>query len=203
MKKCKLIIVEGGEGSGKSTIVKYLYNELKKKKINVYATREPGGSRVAEDLRKSFINTKLEPLSQLFCFLAARAVWTEQVLAPKLNKCEVVITDRSYPTTYSYQGIVGGVGLEKVSAMNKIAMRNIKADLVIVLDIDAHEGLKRSYSTKEVNAFEREKIDFHIKANKAYLNLAKKYKWRVVDARKPLKEVKRDVLNIVERLCKR
>lgn len=198
--KNKFVIIEGGEGSGKSTIVKYLNSELSKKGINVCVTREPGGSRVAENIRKSFINDKLAPISQLFCFLAARAVWTEQVLIPKLKECDVVITDRSYPTTYSYQGVVGKIGLDAVVRLNRIAMRKINPDLVIILDIDAKTGLTRSRSTGETNAFEKESIQFHTKANKAYLELARTYNWKVVDARKPLIDVKRNVLNIITEL---
>ncbi len=198
--KNKFVIIEGGEGSGKSTIVKYLNDELSKNGINVCATREPGGSTVAENIRSAFINDKLTPISQLFCFLAARAVWTEQVLIPKLKECDVVITDRSYPTTYTYQGIVGKVGLDKVVRLNRIAMRKINPDLVIILDVDAKIGLTRSKSTGETNAFEKESIKFHNQANKAYLELARTYNWKVVDARKPLIDVKRNVLDIITEL---
>ena len=194
MKKGKFIIIEGGEGSGKSTIVKYIIQKLHNRKV--IATREPGGSKVAEDIRKAFINDKLDPISQLFCFLAARAVWVEQVLKPTLEKGITVISDRSFPTTYSYQGIVGGVGLAKVVSLNEIVMRGIKPDLVIILDIDAKTGLQRSHQTGDVNAFERAGLEFHTKANKAYLALAKKYHWKIVDARQPLEQVKKQVLDL-------
>lgn len=201
MKK-KFIIVEGGEGSGKSTIVKYVAEKLRKSDIDVLATREPGGSKVAEAIRKAFINDKLEPVSQLFCFLAARAVWVEQILAPALKKGRVVLSDRSFPTTYSYQGIVGGIGLERVKKLNMVAMRSIKPDLVIILDIDAQTGLRRSSDTGDTNAFEKESIDFHTKANAAYLELAKNYHWKIIDARQPLSTVKKQVYSIVSGLVK-
>jgi len=202
MKKGKFIIIEGGEGSGKSTVVKYVTRKLESSGINVIATREPGGSNVAEGIRKSFINCKLEPISQLFCFLAARAVWTEQILIPTLKKCEVVITDRSFPTTYSYQGIVGKLGLNRVIRLNNIAIRKIKPSLVIILDVDAKVGLKRSHSTGDTNVFERENITFHIKANKAYLDLAKRYHWKIVSAMQPLKNVQNQTLELIMNLMR-
>jgi len=202
MNKGKFIIIEGGEGSGKSTVVKYVTRKLKSSGINVMATREPGGSNVAEGFRNSFINCKLEPISQLFCFLAARAVWTEQVLIPNLKKRDVVVTDRSFPTTYSYQGIVGGLDLHRVMGLNNLAMRHIKPDLVIILDVEAGEGLRRSQSTGDTNAFEREKFSFHIKANKAYLELAKKYHWKIINAMQPLESVQNQTLATILNLMR-
>lgn len=196
--KGKFIIIEGGEGSGKSTVVKYIANRLRN--CNVITTREPGGSRVAERIRKAFINDKIDPVSQLFCFLAARAVWVEQVLKPAFESGKTVISDRSFPTTYSYQGIVGGIGLDKVAKLNDIAMRGIKPDLVVILDIDAKTGLKRSHQTGDVNAFEKAGFEFHTKANRAYLQLAIKYHWKVVDARQPLDMVEKEVLLLIEKI---
>ena len=202
-KKGKFIIIEGGEGSGKSTVVKYVVDKLKREGVNVAATREPGGSDVAEGIRKAFINTKLKPITQLFCFLAARSAWVEQFLSQNLEKGISVVTDRSYPTTIIYQGINGKIGTGLVNKLNAMAMQKIKPDLVIVLDVTAEEGLERSKSTGETNAFEEESINFHKQANKNYLSLAKKYHWQVVDAMQPLERVKKEVLELVVAVSQR
>jgi len=196
-KKGKFIIIEGGEGSGKSTIVKYVVEKLKQQRFNIVATREPGGSNVAEGIRAAFLKTKLKPVTQLFCFLAARSAWVEQLLLPNIEKGISVVTDRSYPTTIIYQGINGKIGTGIVNKLNAMAMQKIKPDLVIVLDVKAEEGLKRSKSTGDTNAFEEEGINFHKQANKNYLSLAKKYHWHVVDAMQPLERVKKEVLNSI------
>lgn len=200
--KGKFILIEGGDGSGKSTIVRYLASEFRKRKVKVVTTREPGGSKVAEGIREAFINTKLSATTQLFCFIAARSAWVEQVLKPKLEKGNIVLCDRSYPSTYVYQGIAGGLGLKKVADVCKIAMQNIKPDVVIILDVDHREGLKRSHATGEINALEKAGMEFHKKVNSAYRQLAKKYHWKLVDANQPLEKVKIDTYELVNKCLK-
>lgn len=202
MKKGKFIIIEGGDGSGKSTVVKYVTQKLNDRGVDIVATREPGGSGVAEGIRGSFINTRLKPVTQLFCFLAARSAWVEQFLAPKLKSGKSVITDRSYPSTIVYQGIAGGLGTDVVNNLNAMAMQKIKPDLIIVLDVEAEEGLKRSRSTGETNALEEESINFHKQVNQSYLTLAHRYHWHIIDAMKPLAVVERGVYAIISALMK-
>jgi len=198
--KGKFILIEGGDGSGKSTIVRYVANEFRKRKIKVVTTREPGGSRVAEGIRKAFINTQLSDTTLLFCYVAARSAWVEQVLKPKLQQGNIVLCDRSYPSTYAYQGIAGGLGLKRVAELCQIAMQKIKPDIVIVLDVDHREGLKRSHATGDVNALEKKGMIFHKKVNNAYRQLAKKYRWKLIDANRPLENVKKEVWAIVKKL---
>lgn len=189
MKRGKFLIVEGGEGAGKTTVVRYIVEKLNKNNIPVLSTREPGGSPVAESIRQSFINSKLDAVSQLYCFAAARAVWVEQFLRPALDAGKNVISDRSFPATYVYQGLTAGLGLSFVKKINDNTMRDIKPDLIIVLDVSYAEGMKRSFDSGETNAFEKESLSYHKKVNRNYISLARKNNWSIIDANRPLEEV--------------
>lgn len=189
MKNGKLIIFEGGEGSGKSTVIKEIGLKLKKSKIKYLVTREPGGSKVAEEIRKVILNHKLTPLSQLLGFLLARSIWVDEVIRPALKKGTVVLADRSYPSTYVYQGLVGGIDLSKIHKWHGEILSGIRASMVVILDVDHRRGLERSKSTGEVNVFEAKSLHFHKRVNQGYLELAKRYRWRVVDANRDLQQV--------------
>jgi len=189
MKKGKLIIFEGGEGSGKSTVIKEIGLRLKKKKIKFLITREPGGSRAAEKVREIILNHKLTPLSQLLGFLLSRSIWVDEVIRPALKKGTIVLADRSYPSSYVYQGLVGGIDLAKIHRWHGEILSGIETSMVVVLDVDHRRGLERSKSTGEVNVFEAKSLRFHKKVNRGYLRLAKKYRWKVVDANKELGKV--------------
>ena len=202
MKKGKFIVIEGGEGAGKTTVVRYIAERLNKENIPVLATREPGGSPIAESIRQSFIDSKLDAISQLYCFAAARAVWVEQFLKPALSEGKTVISDRSFPATYVYQGLAGGLGLSFVKRINDDTMRDIVPDLIIVLDISPEEGMKRSLKSGEINAFENESLSYHEKVNKSYIRLAQKNNWPIVDANKPLESVLNKAYSLVYNVVK-
>ena len=189
MKKGKLIIFEGGEGSGKSTVIKKMASRLKKKGVRCLVTREPGGSRAAEKVREIILGYKLKPLSQLMGFLLARSIWIDEVVRPALKGSVHVLADRSYPSTYVYQGLVGGIDLSKIHSWHAQILAGVKTSMVVILDVDNRRGLLRSRSTGEVNVFEAESLRFHKRVNQGYLQLAKKYRWRVVDANEDLPRV--------------
>jgi len=190
MKSGKLFIFEGGEGSGKSTVVQEIGSRLKKEGVNCLVTREPGGSRAAEKVREVILNYQLQPLSQLLGFLLARSIWIDEVVSPALQKGMVVLSDRSYPSTYVYQGLVGGIDLSKIQRWHKEMLRGVEATAtVIILNVESSRGLARSKSTGEVNIFEAQSLRFHRRINRGYLQLAQRYKWPVVDANRDLQYV--------------
>jgi dTMP kinase len=182
--KNKLIIFEGIDGSGKSTQAGYL-----DKKLKAVYLREP-------KFFKKEILSKIEPLTELFLFLADRSEVYSQI--KNILKTKSVILDRSFPSTLAYQ--LEGRGLKKLISLNdyfkidSLARQNIKPDLVIVFDVSVKTALER---LKKKTKFEEKK--FLIKVRKSYLNLAKKYKWYVVNGEKPVFEIRDDVLSILQK----
>lgn len=201
--KGKYIVVEGGEGAGKTTIARFVKEKLEKLGLKVLLTREPGGTKVAERLREIILKNKLDPLTETFLFLTARSEIMENIVSPALKEGKIVISDRTFPSTLIYQGIVKKVGVEKTSQLNKIAMGDIRPNLVIILDVDAKSGLERNAKIGDVTKFDKEGLAFNKKINQGYRSLARRFGWKVVDANQPLEKVKNQVWRLVFRLIKR
>ncbi len=139
MKKGKFIVIEGGDGSGKTTQIDLLKKSLQKAGMKVAYTREPGGTKLGEIIREILLHNKkvkLSPLTEAFLFNTSRATWIEKIVGPAIRKGEIVLTDRSYPSTYSYQGVAGGVQIDQIDQLNKIAMSEYVPDLIIIVDLD-------------------------------------------------------------------
>jgi len=183
MKKYKLIIFEGIDGSGKTTQAKYFA-----KKLNAFYFREP-------KFFKKEILKEIHPLTELFLFLADRSEVYSRI--KNILKNKNVVLDRSFPSTLAYQLI--GRNLKKLIPIDDylkidfLARQKIEPDLVIVFDVPVDIALKR---LKKKTKFEEKK--FLIKVRKAYLGLAKKFNWYVVDGTKDKNEVKKNVWLILK-----
>jgi dTMP kinase len=183
MKKYKLIIFEGIDGSGKTTQAKYFA-----KKLNAFYFREP-------KFFKKEILQEIHPLTELFLFLADRSEVYSRIKGVLKNKN--VVLDRSFPSTLAYQLI--GRNLKKLISINDylkidfLARQKIEPDLVIVFDAPVDIALKR---LKKKTKFEEKK--FLIKVRKAYLSLAKKFNWYVVDGSKDKNEIRKNVWLILK-----
>lgn len=172
MKRGKYIIIEGGEGCGKTTQAELLYNYLTEKNIPCYLGREPGGIKCAEEMRGILKNKDydISPIGELFGFEFARAEFFDKIVIPKLKEGVNVITDRSGYSTEAYQGYAGGVDLENIRFMNRIATKRIEPDLAIIIDIDSKKGLE-----KEVvkDRFSAKGSGYHQKVREGFLEIAK------------------------------
>lgn len=202
VKRGCLITFEGGEGSGKSTQSRMLGKYLSSKGFKVLLTREPGGTafgKMARDLLLS-TKTKLASFTELFLFAADRMEHVEKVILPALKKGHVVICDRFIDSTVAYQ--IGGRRLPKdiVEYLNKVSSRGLVPDLTLLLDVDIQTGIKRAFKGGW-DRFESEKKNFHLRVRSGYLKLAKTCPRRVklVDSRRPIKEVEANILFIVDK----
>ncbi len=198
-----LITFEGIEGSGKSTLAKFLYDYLKSKGINCVLTKEPGGTRLTQKIRELIldVHNQMNPLTELFLYLADRAQHVEEIIKPALKENKVVISDRYSDATIAYQG--GGRHLPKgtLKELNKIATSGITPDLTILLDVPPDKALKR---IRQKDRIESENIEFHRAVRVEYLRLAKESPGRIkiLDASKSLDELKKEVISIVEEFLK-
>ena len=175
----QFITFEGGEGSGKSSQIKILKSKLIDKGIDVVSTREPGGTPSAEILRELVTTgevNKWEPMTEALLMFASRYEHTKNLIIPSLENGKWVLCDRFYHSTYAYQGLGHGLGLEAMEALKKISIGEIEPDLVFFLDIDPMEGIKRTMgrNTNE-DRFEKMDISFHTKLRDAFLGFSKTY----------------------------
>lgn len=172
--KGKYIVIEGGEGCGKTTQAKLLFNYLNNLNIPCYFGREPGGVEPAEEVRKILKNSnyKIDSVSELFGFAFARSLFFQEKVTPILEEGKNFISDRSGFSTLAYQGYAGGVPIEDIELINKIAMRNIKPDLAIIIDINPLKGLEKEI---EKDRFGKKGIEYHNQVREGFLKIAKKY----------------------------
>ena len=175
----QFITFEGGEGSGKSSQINILKSKLIDKGIDVVSTREPGGTPSAEILRELVTTgevNKWEPMTEALLMFASRYEHTKNLIIPSLENGKWVLCDRFYHSTYAYQGLGHGLGLEAMEALKKISIGEIEPDLVFFLDIDPMEGIKRTMGrhTNE-DRFEKMDISFHTKLRDAFLGFSETY----------------------------
>ena len=165
------ITFEGGEGCGKSSQSKLLYNRLKKLAIPVLLTHEPGvtalGKKITRLLKWSS-DTAISPLAELLLFNASRAQLVAEVITPALEKDTVVLCDRYADSTTAYQGYGRGLDMAVVTAVNRIGTQGLLPDLTILLDVPVEEGLARKQD-KKPDRFQTENISFHRRVREGYL----------------------------------
>lgn len=195
------ITFEGVEGAGKSSQIQRLRDILRSDGISVYTTREPGGEPVAEAIRGVLLaeGRVIDPTTELFLFLAARAQVTSQVIRPHLLAGETVICDRFIDSTVAYQGYARGHDVETIRNLNRLATDGLTPDLTILLDLDPAVGLARQ---KDRNRMESEAPAFHQRVHDGYMTEAalNPTRFRVIDASLSPAEVFRDVLAAVKPL---
>ena len=180
--KGMLITLEGGEGCGKSTQIRLLFDFLKKQGRKVFLTREPGGTKTGDVLRQILLDPGLGEISgecETLFYMAARAVLVEEVIIPKIRQGVIVLCDRWLDATIAYQGYGEGVDRTWIRSVGEKVTRGIRPKLTIYLDFPVRAGLKRAKSHKAADRMEQKKIVFHEKVRKGYLEISKKYPQRV------------------------
>jgi len=179
--------MEGGEGSGKTTHSHLLKEYLEDKGFSVILTREPGGTVLAESIRKIILEpgSNLVPLSELLLYEAARAQHIQEIILPALRNGKTVICDRFTDATVAYQGYGRKLNLSLIQKLNAAASFGLKPFITIYMDINPSLGVgkakdldKESYG-KSGDRIERESLSFHKAVRKGYLALAKKYPKRI------------------------
>jgi dTMP kinase len=180
------VVFEGGEGSGKSTQAKALTDRLRKVGYNVVLTREPGGTQLGDKLRRWLKWGKdVTVPTELLLFLASRSQLVTNVIRPALDADKIVVCDRFAASTFAYQGHARGIDIGFLESLNDFATDGLEPDLVLLMDMEADEGLARK--RRRWDSFEREDFSFHQKVREGYLGMAAANpgKWAVIDAALP------------------
>ena len=198
----KLIVFEGPDGSGKTTVINEVKKRLKNDQIEFLDFREPGGTKISEKIREIIIdndNDNMTSRCECLLFAASRAQLIEEEIRPSLLEGKLVICDRFVLSSLLYQGVGRELGIEKVKEINDFATENTKADLTIFFDIDYKTALVRKRANFAADRLESEDFDFHKKIFDAYLDIAERYKDDIkrVDATKSIEEVTDQVMDLI------
>jgi dTMP kinase len=181
------IAFEGGEGSGKSTQIGRLQQWLTKDGYPVTRTREPGGSRIGQNIRALLLdpaNTDIDPRAEALLYAADRAQHAATVLHPALEAGHIVLTDRYLDSSVAMQGHARNLGVDDVRHLSLWGSRNLVPDLTILLDIDPRAGVQRALDRGPATRFELEKAEFHLAVREGFLALAaaEPHRYAVIDA---------------------
>ena len=204
-KKSLFVTFEGIEGSGKSYQSRKLYKSIKQRKIPAILTREPGGTEGAEKIRKIILEDYFYPDSKLrfnkytdtLLYLAARNEHVKNKIKPAISKRKIIICDRFIDSTLAYQVYGKGVNKALVDSVHKHILGSIKPDLTFILKVNISKALERLKKRKKINRYDKFSKYFYIKAQNAFIKIAKKNKKRyfVLDNSKDSKEVEKIILN--------
>ncbi|MBI3315700.1 MAG: dTMP kinase [Candidatus Omnitrophica bacterium] len=185
MKRGRLITFEGNEGSGKTTQIRLLHRYLKQKGRSVFWTREPGGTRIGDALRRVLLDPshgRMSAVAETLLYMAARAQLVEEAIIPRLKKGQIVLCDRWLDATVAYQGYGGGVDLGWIRSLGKAATRGICPLRTVYLDLPLGAGLARARRRGASDRMERKARAFHARVRNGYLKIARKepLRFRVV-----------------------
>lgn len=195
------ITFEGGECSGKTTIIQEIIRKFEELNIDYITTREPGGIRIAEDIRNIILdinNTEMTPECEALLYAASRMQHLSQKVLPALEQGKVVLCDRFLDSSIAYQGCARGLGLDKVLRANSFALDYLPG-LTIFIDVTPDVALKRLAGRGKSDRLDLEAQDFHQRVYEGYQEVLRLYPDRVVriDGNNTLEEVTNDCINAV------
>ncbi|SDK59685.1 dTMP kinase [Sediminibacillus albus] len=187
------ITFEGGEGAGKTSVLKAVEQRLLENGHEVVATREPGGIEIAENIRQIILDpshTEMDGKTEALLYAAARRQHLVEKVLPALQEGKIVLCDRFIDSSLAYQGYARGLGMEEVFQINKFAISKCMPDLTLFFDIQPETGLKRIAANKqrEKNRLDLENVKFHEKVYEAYQLLLDKFPGRIhsINADQPI-----------------
>lgn len=177
------ITFEGGEGTGKTTIINYISKYLEEKGYKVITTREPGGIDIAEQIRSIILdvkNTKMDYRTEALLYAASRTQHLAEKIIPALKEDKIVLCDRYLDSSLVYQGIARGLGIENVLKVNMFATEYMP-NITFFIDVAPEICFKRlKDNNREMDRLDLEKMDFHNMVYEGYKEVAKMYPKRIV-----------------------
>lgn len=201
----RFITLEGGEGVGKSTNLRFVENLLEERQIDVVVTREPGGTELAENIRHLLLSKHHESITseaELLLMFAARSQHIHHVILPALRQGAWVLCDRFTDATYAYQGGGREMPNETIAWLENAVQGDLRPDLTLLLDAPVETGMRRARNRGLLDRFESEQIAFFERVREAYLQRARRYpeRYAVIDAALPLHEVQAQIRSAIDDL---
>ena len=195
-----LVTFEGGDGCGKSTQIKLFTEFLKKNKYDFICTREPGGTDVGEEIREILLHSKgkMSAETEFLLFSASRSKIVEDVIRPALQEGKVVVLDRYFDSSYTYQGYAGNLKVKDLKNITEFAIKGTVPDLTFLLDLSYDDAMKRKSGDeklKNLDRIESKGKKYHDKVRRGYLKLAQKNKDRIVviDANQSIEKIEKQI----------
>ena len=197
------IVLDGPEGSGKTTQVELLAERLRKAGIGTSCVRDPGGTLVSERIRDLLLDPAMpdiDPATEMFLYMASRSEMVARVIRPAVENGLTIVSDRFISSTVAYQGYAGGLDPKQILRVGKLACRGIWPDLVVLLDLPAREGFERI--RRQHDRMELKGLEYHEKVVEGFRRLARGDPRHcvLVNARGPVETVARRVWKAVKPL---
>ncbi|MBU1093758.1 MAG: dTMP kinase [Firmicutes bacterium] len=191
------ITFEGGEGTGKTTLIKDVA-EILSQDHDVITSREPGGSMIAEAIRDVILNPKYKgvtPYTEALLLAAARAQHLDEIILPALNENKIVLCDRYLDSSLAYQAYARDLGLEFVLNINQYATYHMP-NLTFYIDLDPRVGMARISNRDKYDRLDQETVLFHQKVRDGYLKIASMYPNRIVtiDGTQTIENIKSQII---------
>jgi len=199
----RFITFEGGEGGGKSTQIEKLADYLRARGVSVQVTREPGGTEVAEAIRRVLLDKSLPAMradTELMLMFAARVEHVETLIKPALAGGDWVLSDRFADASHVYQGAGRGVDETRLDALHKWSLGDFEPDLTLLLDLPVELGMARVRQRGAKDRFEEEQTEFFERVRAGYLARAARFsqRFRVIDASDDIDTVARRIQTVVD-----
>ncbi|MEH6550866.1 MAG: dTMP kinase [Pseudomonadales bacterium] len=196
------LTIEGGEGVGKTTNIRFLCDYLSNSGVEYVMTREPGGTPLAEEIRGLLLERRdetVEPLAELLLVFAARAQHINQVIRPALERGQWVICDRFTDATYAYQGGGREMSIEHIAALEKLVQQDFRPDITLLLDVPVAIGMARAEGRGELDRFELEQTAFFERVRQTYRAQAEAHpdRYRLIDASLDIEGVQQQIATAV------
>ncbi len=202
--KAKFITVEGTEGVGKTTNIEFIKTWLQSREIEFIATREPGGTPLAEEVRDCLLRNReelVDSTAELLLVFAARAQHINTLIRPALERGIWVLCDRFTDATFAYQGAGRGLDKNLITLLENEVQKGLHPDLTLYLDIDIELGLERASLRGEFDRFEKEQVSFFEKVREGYKERVAQNpsRYAVIEAGQALQEVQIDIKQALEK----
>ncbi|MBN1667091.1 MAG: dTMP kinase [Anaerolineales bacterium] len=196
------ITLEGPDGSGKTSQVGPLRDDLQAAGYQVFCTREPGGTSIGDQIRQVLLanrNQEMHPRSEILLFQASRAQLVEEVILPRVAQGQIVLCDRYADSTLAYQGYGHQIDLAQLNHIVNFATGGLKPDLTLLFDVDAQTGLQRRQAEGDVNRLDALALEFHRRVQGGYhaLAAAEPQRWVTIDASQSIPAVQAAVRQAV------
>ena len=201
------IVMEGPDGSGKTTQINLLKEYLEEAGYECLITREPGGTVIGEEIRQLILNPEhkeMSPVTEMLLYAASRAQLVHEVIGPALEEGKIVISDRFVDTSIVYQGIARKLGISTVSAVNAPGIGIYRPDGIFFIDLSEAEGLRRKKEQKNLDRMEQEGIDFHHMVSEGYRKvLSGRPEVMKIDGGRSIDTIQKKIRNHVDELLKK
>ena len=201
------IVMEGPDGSGKTTQINLLKEYLEEAGYECLITREPGGTVIGEEVRQLILNPEhkeMSPVTEMLLYAASRAQLVHEVIGPALEEGKIVISDRFVDSSIVYQGIARNLGISTVSAVNAPGIGIYRPDGIFFIDLSEEEGLRRKKEQKNLDRMEQEGIDFHHMVSEGYRKvLSGRPEVMKIDGGRSIDTIQKKIRNHVDELLKK